>query len=66
VQFNGNGFSFFDTRTGDVWTCSDRASYYNDNKDHWEWEYFGKVTKLGQPLVGGIIDADGIPKSEKR
>ncbi len=66
VQFSGNGFSFFDTRTGDLWTYSDRAGDYKDHYDRWEWEYFGKVTKLGQPLVGGVIDVDGIPKSEKR
>jgi hypothetical protein len=44
VQFTANGSlqSFFDTRTGDLWM------YEATSK---EWTYFGRVTKLGQPVT---------------
>jgi len=47
VLFSGVGgsYSFFDTRTGDLWTYS-----YEMPKAR---TYVGKVTKLGQPLADG-------------
>jgi hypothetical protein len=69
VQYSGpNAHFFFDTRTGDLWAYSDegRKDESGEFRDHWEWDYWGKVTKLGQTLTGGSIDSDGVPKSEKR
>jgi hypothetical protein len=45
VQFSGPGaYTFFDTRTGDLWR------YYEAHSPP-EWYCLGKVTGLGQPLV---------------
>jgi len=41
----GGSYSFFDTRSGDLWTYS-----YEMPKAR---TYVGKVTKLDQPLTGG-------------
>jgi hypothetical protein len=49
VQYSGpNGYSFFDTRTGDIW------EYYEGGPSEGipaSWGYVGKVTKFGQPLA---------------
>ena len=43
VLFSGGGsHSFFDTRTGDLWTYSNAFDV--------GWQHVGRVTKLGQPL----------------
>jgi hypothetical protein len=58
VQFSGpDTFSFFDTKTGDLWA-------YDPAHDEWggkddlqivrhsgKWKYLGKVSQLGQPLA---------------
>jgi len=67
VQFSATGstIKFFDTRTGDLWGYVNHDTL-EPNSDHYEWEYWGKTSKLGQPFVGGLIDVDGIPKRLKK
>jgi hypothetical protein len=55
VFYSGpNAHSFFDTRTGDLWGYYPASRSAFDNKKIYPatWHYFGKVTQLGQPLVG--------------
>jgi len=53
IQYAGpNGYSFFDTRTGDVWEYF-RATKLNGKHFPAAQQYIGKLTKLGAPLVGG-------------
>jgi hypothetical protein len=50
---DGRSHYFFDTRTGDLWEYTHhsvlgaRGMYHNE----WGWDYWGKVTQLGQPLA---------------
>jgi len=53
VQYSGpTGYSFFDTRTGDVWEYTRAATVYGTAVPAAQ-HYVGKLTKLGAPLVGG-------------
>lgn len=54
VQFSidHGDYQFFDTRTGDLWEYYAGSSNYHLPP---KWTYLGKVTQLGQPLVGGTI-----------
>jgi hypothetical protein len=50
-----DGYGFFDARTGDLWNYypAHRSVLVGDRTVYpARWHYFGKVTQLGQSLVG--------------
>ena len=49
VQYTGAGLGgyFFDSRTGDMWTYGKGQG----REDRQEWQFLGKVTKLGGPVA---------------
>ena len=55
---SGSGFFFLDNRTGELWSYVPTHNEYKSGDQsqvtrvHGKWESYGKITHLGQPLVG--------------